>query len=67
MKTWDWQQRTHRMKTVKILSRPEKLEKSSMEHRSKKLEHRKKYNRLLKPSTMSALSASKYNNEIVDI
>ncbi|KAJ8960550.1 hypothetical protein NQ318_013838 [Aromia moschata] len=62
MKTPEWQQRSTRMKTMKVLSKPERLE-QKLEHRTKKLEHRKKYGRLLKPSTMSALSA-KIKNKI---
>ncbi|CAH0553618.1 unnamed protein product [Brassicogethes aeneus] len=61
MKTSEWQQKSTRMKTLKVMSRAEKLEMTSLEHRSKKLEHRKKYGRLLKPSTMSALSAKLKN------
>lgn len=59
MKTSEWQQRSSRMKTVKVLTKGDRLETKPLEHRAKKLEHRKKYGRLLKPSTMSALSASK--------
>lgn len=62
MKMSEWQQRSTRMKTMKVLSKPERLEHKSLEHRVKKLEHRKKYSRLLKPSTMSALSASEYTS-----
>jgi KAT8 regulatory NSL complex subunit 1 len=56
MKNPEWQQRSTRMKSLKILKN-DRSDKSVLEHRSKKLDHRKKYNRLLKPSTMSALSA----------
>ncbi|KAJ8948936.1 hypothetical protein NQ314_008314, partial [Rhamnusium bicolor] len=63
MKIPEWQQRSTRMKTLKVSSKPERLESKSLEHRTKKLEHRKKYGRLLKPSTMSALSA-KIKNKI---
>ncbi|KAJ8921484.1 hypothetical protein NQ315_003102 [Exocentrus adspersus] len=63
MKTSEWQQKSTRMKTLKILSKPDRLEPKSLDHRVKKLEHRKKYGRLLKPSTMSALSA-KIKNKI---
>ncbi|CAH1153931.1 unnamed protein product [Phaedon cochleariae] len=62
MKTQDWQQRSSRMKTYK-LSKPDRLESKSLDHRTRKLEHRKKYGRLLKPSTISALSA-KIRNKI---
>lgn len=47
------------MKTIKVLHKPERMEPRSYEHRTKKLEHRKKYNRL-KSSTVSALSESKF-------
>ncbi|XP_056642788.1 KAT8 regulatory NSL complex subunit 1 [Diorhabda sublineata] len=63
MKIQEWQQRSTRMKTLKVSSKPERHESKSSEHRTKKLEHRKKYGRLLKNSTMSALSA-KIRNKI---
>ncbi|KAJ8982338.1 hypothetical protein NQ317_009454 [Molorchus minor] len=63
MKMPEWQQRSTRMKTLKVLSKPERIEPKTYEHRNKKLEHRKKYGRLLKPSTMSALSA-KIKNKV---
>ncbi|XP_050293244.1 KAT8 regulatory NSL complex subunit 1 isoform X2 [Anthonomus grandis grandis] len=45
MKMPEWQQRSLKMKTTKVLHKTEK-EMGSYEHASKKLEHRKKYNRL---------------------
>ncbi|CAH1107968.1 unnamed protein product [Psylliodes chrysocephalus] len=63
MKAQEWQQRSTRMKTFKVLSKPERHEPKSLEHRTKKLEHRKKYGRLLKTSTLTALSA-KIRNKI---
>ncbi|EFA12370.1 hypothetical protein TcasGA2_TC002076 [Tribolium castaneum] len=64
MKNPEWQQRSTRMKSLKVLNK-DRSDKSVLEHhhRSKKIDHRKKYNRLLKPSTMSALSA-KIRNKI---
>lgn len=59
MKMPEWQQRSVRMKTMKGYAKGEHLDKTLLDHRSKKLEHRKKYGRLLKPSTISALTASK--------
>lgn len=65
MKMPEWQQRSVRMKTVKGYAKGERLDKTLLDHRSKKLEHRKKHGRLLKPSTISALTAaSKYFLEI---
>lgn len=55
MKMHEWQQRSLKMKTMKVLHKPERMEQRALEHRTKKLEHRKKYGRL-KPSTVSALS-----------
>ncbi|XP_066142236.1 KAT8 regulatory NSL complex subunit 1 isoform X1 [Euwallacea fornicatus] len=56
MKMNEWQQRSLKMKTMKVLQKPDRSESARpYEHRSQKLEHRKKYNRL-KPSTVSALS-----------
>ncbi|KAG5882640.1 hypothetical protein JTB14_025113 [Gonioctena quinquepunctata] len=63
MKTQEWQQRSTRMKSYKVLSKSERMESKSLEHRTRKLEHRKKYGRMLKPSTISALSA-KIRNKI---
>ncbi|RZB62197.1 KAT8 regulatory NSL complex subunit 1, partial [Asbolus verrucosus] len=62
MKNPEWQQRSTRMKSLKVLKN-DRSDKTVLEHRSKKLDHRKKYNRLLKPSTVSALSA-KIKNKI---
>nr|CAI5826328.1 unnamed protein product [Callosobruchus analis] len=64
MKTTEWQQRCARLKSLKSLTKPERLEAKVLDHRAKKLEHRKKYGRLLKPSTISALSASKIKSKI---
>ncbi|KAH1012608.1 KAT8 regulatory NSL complex subunit 1 [Dendroctonus ponderosae] len=55
MKMNEWQQRSIKMKTIKVLHKPERMEPRSYEHRTKKLEHRKKYSRL-KSSTAAALS-----------
>ncbi|KAL3280035.1 hypothetical protein HHI36_017542 [Cryptolaemus montrouzieri] len=63
MKMPEWQQRSARMKSLKGYTKGERLDKTLLDHRSKKLEHRKKYGRLLKPSTISALSA-KIKNKI---
>ncbi|KAF7280354.1 hypothetical protein GWI33_006130 [Rhynchophorus ferrugineus] len=54
MKHHEWQQRSARVKTMKIHKR-EQTEQKALEHRTKKLEHRKKYARL-KSSTVAALS-----------
>ncbi|CAH1184596.1 unnamed protein product [Phyllotreta striolata] len=62
MKAQEWQQRSTRMKTFKALSKSERNEANSLEHRTKKLEHRKKYGRL-KTSTLTALS-TKIRNKI---
>lgn len=62
MKNPDWQQRSTRIKSMKIIKN-ERSDKSMLDHRSRKIDHRKKFNRLLKPSTMSALSA-KIRNKI---
>ncbi|XP_017771403.1 PREDICTED: KAT8 regulatory NSL complex subunit 1 [Nicrophorus vespilloides] len=60
MKTSEWQQRSSRanLKAMKFL-KSDRTEKagSSIEHRPRKLEHRKKHNRHLKPTTVNALSA----------
>lgn len=60
MKTPEWQQRRSNVKALKYLAKNERYEKSMnpLEHRPKKLEHRKKYSRLIKPSTANALTAS---------
>lgn len=67
MKTPEWQHRSTRpsMKTVKFIAKGERLDKLSipMEHQPKKPpppDHRRKYNRLLKSSTINALTASKF-------
>lgn len=64
MKMPEWQQRSVRMKTVKGYAKGERLDKTLLDHRSKKLEHRKKHGRLLKPSTISALTAAKIKSKI---
>lgn len=61
MKTPEWQQRRSNLKTLKSFNKIERIDKSNLSlDRPKKLEHRRrKYNRLLKPATVNALSASK--------
>ncbi|XP_022919364.2 KAT8 regulatory NSL complex subunit 1 [Onthophagus taurus] len=71
MKTPDWQQRSSRttIKGMKYITKGggadrvnDKLNATSVDHRSKKVDHRKKYtNRLLKPATVNALSAKLKN------
>ncbi|XP_074033413.1 non-specific lethal 1 [Leptinotarsa decemlineata] len=63
MKTQEWQQRSTRMKSFKVFSKSERAEARSLEHRTRKIDHRKKYGRMLKPSTITALSA-KIRNKI---
>lgn len=60
MKTPEWQQRRSNLKAIKYYTKSDKYEKSalSLEQRPKKIEHRRKYNRLIKPSTANALTAS---------
>lgn len=62
MKLHEWQQRSLRMKTMKVLQKRDQGESKSLEHRTKKLDHRKKYGRL-KSSTMATLS-EKIKNKI---
>lgn len=61
MKTPEWQQRRSSLKSLKCFAKAERLDKNNLGlDRPKKLDHRKrKYNRLLKPTTVNALSASK--------
>lgn len=65
MKMNEWQQRSIKMKTIKVLHKQERLEPRSYEHRTKKLEHRKKYSRL-KSSTAAALSESKFTDQCLE-
>lgn len=66
MKTPEWQHRSARpsIKTVKFVSKGERSEKSIIphDHQPKKqpTEHRRKYNRLIKTSTINALTASEF-------
>lgn len=57
MRTVEWQQRSSRMKTIKSLNKSQQQQQQNrpVDHRTK--EHRKKYGKLIKSSTMSALSA----------
>lgn len=60
MKTTEWQQRSSRqgVKAVKFMPKVDRNDAVDMQ--PKKLpEQRRKYNKLIKPSTLSALSASK--------
>ncbi|KAK9871203.1 hypothetical protein WA026_011484 [Henosepilachna vigintioctopunctata] len=61
MKMPEWQQRSARMKSLKGYTKGERSDSTLLDHRSKKLEHRKKYGRLLKSSAMNALSAKLKN------
>lgn len=60
MKTTDWQQRSSRagMKAIKYIPKVERND-AAVDVQPKKPEQKRKYNRLIKPSTLSALSASK--------
>lgn len=64
MKTPEWQQRSSRstMKSMKYITKSDRLDKLSMpiDHRSKKLDQRRKYPRLLKSTNVNAMSTSKY-------
>ncbi|CAH1134422.1 unnamed protein product [Ceutorhynchus assimilis] len=46
MKMPEWQFKSLKMKTTKVLQKPERLQPRAYEHRTEKLEHRKKYQRL---------------------
>lgn len=65
LKMPEYQQKTARSmtKALKLAVKSERSEKSEVraERRLKKPEYRRKYNKLLKASTASALSASKYH------
>ncbi|GJQ77628.1 hypothetical protein Trydic_g12756 [Trypoxylus dichotomus] len=61
MKTPEWQQRSSRstIKSMKYITKSDRLDKMSvpMDHRSKKLDQRRKYPRLLKSTSVNAISA----------
>lgn len=47
------------MKTARLLSKMDRLETKSLD-RNKKIEHRRKYVKLLRPTNVSEISESKY-------
>lgn len=59
MKTPEWQQRSTRMKTAKVLTKLERLEAKSLDNTARRIEHRKKYGKLASSSNVSSFSESK--------
>lgn len=57
MKTTEWQQRSSRIKTTKVLTKLDKLEAKSLDS-SRRMEHRKKYGKLYKSNTTTGLVES---------
>lgn len=63
MKTQEWQQRSTRMKTAKVLTKLERLETKSIENTNRRIENRKKY-KLGRTATVSNFPESKLSFQL---
>lgn len=59
MKSAEWQQRSSRMKTTKVLTKLDRFEAKSLDS-SRRMEHRKKYGKLYKSNTATGLVEREY-------